>query len=216
VRHRLGSSRAASASGLELLGTVTVRRSRPRILSTDVVGRRYGSHTGGVGRVGSVTSSVTGCGDAQLAASVKVVLWEGQIAQAVRGLDNGGSETHLDVPLDVAMEEPDAGVGGIEADDGMRVWHDGHGVAARRGAGVAAVRARPVARAAGRTGQDLEVMTVQVERVRCGIDVIDDDLDDIAVIDDEGVDLAVDIWVGVVVTRGCRTVERRHLLPDVG
>ena len=55
-----------------------------------------------------------------------------------------------------------------------------------------------------------------MERVTGGVDVVDYDLDDVAVLDDKGIDLAVDGGIGVVAACcGCR-VQSWNLLSDVG
>lgn len=144
-----------------------------------------------------------------------MVVGEGEAAQAVGGLDEGGGQAHLDVPLDVAVEEPDARVGGVEAEDGVRVGHDGDGVAQGRRGGVVDVAAGPAAGAAARAVEHLEVVAVQVERVRRRVQVVDHDLHHIAVVDDEGVHLAVDGRVRVGLARRRGAVERRHQLRDV-
>ena len=58
-----------------------------------------------------------------------------------RGFDHGGGEARSYVPLNVAVEEPDTGVVGAEAQDKVAVWVDEDGVAShwrgrgRRGVG---------------------------------------------------------------------------------
>ena len=140
---------------------------------------------------------------------------KGQALQALGRLDDGGGQAHLDVPLDMAVEQPRAWVGGPEAQHSERVCHDGHRVALHRRAGVVDVAVRPAARPAAGAIKHLEVMAVQVEGVRGRVEVVDHDLDEIAVGDDEGVDLAVDDWVGVEVA-GCSSgVQGGYLLGDV-
>lgn len=50
-----------------------------------------------------------------------------------RSFDDGGGETGGDVPFDVAVKEPDAGVVGAEAQDEVPVWADEDSVAAHWG-----------------------------------------------------------------------------------
>ena len=145
-----------------------------------------------------------------------MVLGELAAAQAVGGLDDGGRQAHLDVPLDVAVEQPDSGVVGLEAQHGEGLGHDGDRVAHGRRRRVVDVAARPVARAADGAVEDLEVVPVQVERVGRVVLVVDHDLHDVAVVDDVGVDLAVDDGIGVFVAGGRGGVEGRHALGDVG
>ena len=155
-------------------------------------------------------------GDAELVARGEVVGRKLHAAEPVGRLDDGRRQAHLDVPLDVAVEQPDARVVGLEAQHRERVRHDGHRVAHRRRRRVVDVPGRPVARPRARAVEHLEVVAVQVERVRGIIDVVDDDLHDIAVFNDEGVDLAVDDGVGVEVAGGRRAVQGGDLLADVG
>lgn len=60
------------------------------------------------------------------------------------------------------------------------------------------------------------MVAVEVEGVACCVEVVDDDLDDVAVGDDEGVDLAVDDGVGVVGACCGGGVEGWYLLADIG
>lgn len=146
-----------------------------------------------------------------------MVIGDGKVAEPLGGLDDGGRETHLDVPLNVAVEEVDAGVLGLEAQNGVGVAHDGDGVAARgllveAGAGDAG----PDACAGSGASDDLEVVAVEVEGVVGFVVVVDDDVDDVTVVHDEGVDGAVDEGVGVVLAGGGGRVEGGHLLVDIG
>lgn len=144
-----------------------------------------------------------------------MILREGQVSQPVRRLNDGGRQAHLDMPFNVAMEQPSARVGGLEPQDGVRVRHDRDGVAPGRLLVVVGVPAGPVPGAGLGAVENLEVMAVEMERVGGSILVVDHDLDDIAVVDNEGVDLAVDDGIAVVVARGGGRVQGRHLLVDV-
>jgi hypothetical protein len=76
--------------------------------------------------------------------------------------------------------------------------------------------AGPEALAAWPAVEDLEVMAVEVEGVRGDVDVVDYDLDDVVVVHDKRVDLAVDDRVGVGVACRGDAVEGGDFLGDVG
>lgn len=129
-------------------------------------------------------------------------------------LDERRREAHLDVPLDVAVEEEDARVVGLDAQPRVRAAVDADDVSPRRrGAGVAG----PVkdAGAALRSLNDLELVAVQVEGVDCWIKIVDDDLDNVTVVDDERQDRSVHTRVCIVGSDGRRSIQGRCLLHDV-
>ena len=120
------------------------------------------------------------------------------------------------MPLDVAVEEEHARVGGLEPQDGVGPGVDGDDVAHGRLGGEAVGAARVVARPAAGAVHDLELVPVQVEGVDGVVVVVDDDVDDVVGRHDERVDLAVDYGVGVVVARRRGRVQGRDFLGDVG
>lgn len=132
------------------------------------------------------------------------------------------------MPLDVAVEEPHARVVGAEAQRDVAVGVNEDGVAAHgdrwvRGCGCVVEEHRLVVRVVeaggfGGSGDELEVVRVQVEGVLAGVVVVHDDLDDLAVLEDEGVRVdAVDARVGDYLGgRGEDGVECWDFLVDVG
>lgn len=145
-----------------------------------------------------------------------MVRGEGHAGELFRSLDDGSGQTHLNMPFNVAVEEEDARVVGLEAEDSEGPTIDGDGVTEGRGAGVVDVPLGPFTCARPGAVKDLEMMAVEMEGMTGGIKVVDYDLDDFAVLDDEGVDLAVDGRVGVAVACSGGRVQGRDLLGNVG
>ncbi len=121
------------------------------------------------------------------------------------GFDHGGDETGCDVPFYVAVEEPDTGVVGAEAEDDVAVWVDHYGVAFHGcggegggGGGGVGVGVGVVGAGVGGGADDgLEGVAVEVEGVFALVGVVEDDVDDVVVGEDEGVGVgAVDGGVG--------------------
>lgn len=138
--------------------------------------------------------------DPPLPTRFDMVLRNHDIPQHVGRLDDRRRQPHLDVPLDMAVEQVHPGVISVEAQHGEGLREHGDGVAPRR-LGViparGALRAGPVARAGVRAVEDLEVVAVEVEGVDAPFVVVDYDVDDVAARDDEGVHRTVDGLVGV-------------------
>ena len=145
-----------------------------------------------------------------------MVVREGHAHQVVGRLYHGRRQSHLNVPLDVAVEQPDAWVGGTESQDDIGVRHDGDCVAHRRVVLVVFIAAWPGACSAVGTGEDLEVVAMEVEGVVGDIIVVDHDLDCVVVVDHKRVHLAVDDRVATGVSGGGGAVEGRDLLVNVG
>ena len=84
----------------------------------------------------------------------------------VRGLEDGGREPGLDVPLDVAVEEVDARVVGAVAEHDVAALVDLDGVATHGDRGrVLADEVGVVGRVGGRPRDDLEGVPVEVPGV---------------------------------------------------
>ena len=97
------------------------------------------------------------------------------------------------MPLDMAVEEPDTGVVGAEAEDdvAVRVYHEG---VATHGDGGKGLVHDVVAGVRGRADDGLEVVAVQVEGVFAWVVVVEDDFDGLVFGEDEGVGVgAVDV-----------------------
>lgn len=154
------------------------------------------------------------------------------LLQDLRRFDEGGREAGFDVPLDVAVEQPDAcmfdqfglessngicrvliWIVGLEAQHEVAVCKDGDSVAAHgdcREIGRVAVVGASVW---GRSCDNLDMMTVEVERVGVGVDIVDHDLDDFVVLQDEGVGVdSVDGGILSVAADTQRCIERWYLL----
>lgn len=182
----------------------------------DIGDRGSQVHAGLVKNVLGVAGSIALDRNILLGAGSAVVIRDGKVAEHLRGLDDGSSQTHLNVPLNVAVEEVHARVGSLETQHSVRVAHDGDGITTGRLlVQASAVGTGPVTSAGGRALEDLEVVAVKVERVDGLIPVVDDDVDNLAIADNEGVDGAVDGRVGVVLTSGGDGVQGGNLLVDV-
>ena len=164
-----------------------------------------------------VTPRVTRIRDAQglavldlLGRDIRLVAQRG--GQHVRRLDQRRYQTHLHVPLDVAVVKPYSGVISPEADHGVRQAVDGVGVPARRVRVVHGFRwAGPDACAGGRFYEDLKLVAVHVERVGGRVAVhVDYEIDDLVLLDDHGVHVAVHGAVEVVAARGDGGEEGGH------
>lgn len=138
--------------------------------------------------------------------------------QLERGLDHGHDQPAVHVPFDVAVEEPHTRVVGAEAEDSVtrRTNKDGistHGDLGKRDVGRVVEASIVVG-----PSDHLEVVCVQVERMFSVVIIVDNQLDDFAVVEHEGIAVdAVDAGVGDDVCRsGESSVESGHLLSDIG
>lgn len=102
------------------------------------------------------------------------------------------------MPLDVAMQEPDTGVAGLESDDSVAVFIDHENVAAGRDRGVGTVEEAWSSLGSGWTlGYDLCDVAVDVERVRSSVGIVEENLYDAEGIreDHSVAAYSVDCWV---------------------
>ena len=118
------------------------------------------------------------------------------------------------MPLDVAVNEPDTWVISPESDARGAAAFDLNGVAlyGRGGNGVAGLVGPGTARGAV---EDLEVVAVEMEGVVAGCEVVEDNFDDLALFNYEGVYLAVDLGVLGVLADGEEGVDGGYVLVDV-
>lgn len=89
-----------------------------------------------ISQVLSITSRIALCRSIAILASLPVILGDLAIQlllQIKRSLNHGRNQTRGDVPLDVAVEEPHAGVVRLEAQDDVSIRFDEHRVAAHWG-----------------------------------------------------------------------------------
>ena len=91
------------------------------------------------------------------------------------------------MPIDVAVEEPDARVVGLEAQDGVATCLDHESVAAKWNTRKLGAVAIVCAYICGGAGKDLIVVAVEVEGVTAGIQIVEDNVDDGIVGEDVGV-----------------------------
>ena len=150
-------------------------------------------------------------------AAIDVVAWDSDgLLEDIGGFDHGGDEARGDVPFDMAVEEPDARVIGAETDDEVAVGADHEGVAAHGDGGECLV-ADVVSRFFLGADDGLEVVAVEVEGVFAWVVVVEDDLDDLVLLEDEGVGVGgVDGGVEGGGAGGEGGVEGGHFGADVG
>lgn len=170
----------------------------------------------GVVDIDSVSGSVAGSGHTHDLAGSHVVRREGLAADPLGSLDDGGSQAHLDVPLDVAVEQEHTGVGSLEAENSIRVGVDVHNIAESGEGVVASAAARPDTRVGLGALEQLEVVTVQVEGVNSSIDVVDDNVDNLAVRDNLRENVAVDNRISVGLADSSSSVQSRSVRHDEG
>lgn len=167
-----------------------------------------------------VTGSVTAVWDAQSLAVLNVGGVDLQDAGHDLGsLNEGGGETSLEMPLDVAMEQPNTRVVCLEADGNVLLGWDENGVTTGGVGGVDVARVGTIGGVvlASAASDNLEDVTVEMEGVVTGIVVVDDNLDPLVVLDDHGVGvLSVDLGVGREVASGQGGVQGGDLGHDVG
>lgn len=108
-----------------------------------------------------------------------------------RGFDESAGQPLGDVPFDMAVDEPNSWVIGAEAKHRvpMVLHHDG--IPFHRGRRDICKVAIEVAALGDRALQNLELMAVHMPGVQVAVVVVDDDLHDLAVLDDEGIYLTV-------------------------
>ena len=137
--------------------------------------------------------------------------------QLERRLDHGGDQPRVDVPLDVAVEEPDARVVAAEAQHDVAVGAHPEGIAAhgyRREGGVGRIVVAAVLLAAS---DGLEVVAMEVEGMFAWVVVVQDDLNDLVVGEYKGICVdAIDGWVGGVIAGGDGGIEGGKPRTDVG
>lgn len=131
---------------------------------------------------------------------------------------DGGHQPGHNVPFDVTVKQPDARVIGSEEQDGIAViLHHDRVSAERRRRDVSVVLTREVSSVDIGSLQDLEMVTVQVPRVQVVMVIVDHDLHDLAVLEHEGVDLAIHTRIGGKLLSGRHgRVQAGHLLGPVG
>lgn len=136
--------------------------------------------------------------------------------QNVGRFDHGGDQARRDVPFDVAVEEPDAGVVGAEADDEVAVRSD-HECVASHGNGGEGLIANVVPGFLFGASDGLEVVAVKMEGVLARIVVVKNDFDDLVLLEDEGVGVrGVDGGIEGGGARGENGVEGGHFGSNVG
>lgn len=130
-------------------------------------------------------------------------------------LNKGSRETHGHMPLKMAVEEPNTRVVGAESDADRRASININGIATKRSLGQGLIPAIKSAASNNRTVKNLEVVAVEVEGVVGLSLVVENDFNDLAAVDDFGVDLAVDLGAQGVFSNSEGSVEGGSLLVHV-
>lgn len=137
-----------------------------------------------------------------------------------RILDKRSQETGDDMPLNVAVEEPDTGVVGLESQNHVTIGPDDERIATHGLLGVGFDADALVLKGAGLllgAVDGLEVVTVEMEGVAARVEVVEDNLDNLVLFEDKRVCvLTVDGRVDGVVTGREHAVEGGHLGLGVG
>lgn len=138
--------------------------------------------------------------------------------QLERGFDHGRDKPAVHVPFNVAVEEPHARVVGAEAENSVTRGMNEDRISTHGDLGKREVCRVVEASVVVGPSDYLEVVCVQVERMLSGVIIVDHQLDDLAVVEHEGITVdAVDAGVGDDVCRsGESSVESGHLLRDIG
>ncbi len=105
----------------------------------------------------------------------------------------------------MAVEEPHTGVVSDEAEGNADAGIHDHGVASHGRCG-STVETRPHGLVASAV-DDLELMAVKMERVGAGVVVVEIDFNNLAVLDDLCVYLAVDLGILLICRRRCQGAE---------
>lgn len=164
-----------------------------------ILQRRLSVEIGVIERVVKIPARVAFSRDLQMFTCLEMILGNSQSAQPIGRLDDGRREPHLDMPLDMAVEKIHAGIISLETQDSIRIGLHVDGIPQGRIVlETYRVRPRPGAGTSFGTGEDLEVMAVKVEWVYRYVMVVDDNVDNIALVDNVGMYGTVDAGIGVV------------------
>lgn len=172
-----------------------------------------------VEQVLGVGGCIAGSRDAGVSARLVVVLWDLEGLLDVQwSFDQGGDETAIHMPFDVAVEKPDAWVVGFEPEDKVAEGIDHESVSSHRRPG----RLSGVGRIVGPsiwvgTRDCLESVTVKVEGVFPGVIAIEDEFDDIVFLENKRVGAtAVDGDVVGGLTSRHEGIQGGDLWTDIG
>ena len=186
-----------------LIWSASVRIDSRRINQSTII--RLAGLSIGIGQikpVGGTATSVTRTRNALLIAHGLVAIRDIRLAcdHDIRSLDERSGHACFNVEFGVAMEEPDTRVVGDEADGDAHAGIHDHGVTSHGccGSGVETGPHGLVACAV----DDLELMAMEMEGVGAGVVVVEVDFNDLAVLKNLWVDLAVYLRI-LLICRGC-------------
>jgi hypothetical protein len=118
------------------------------------------------------------------------------------------------MPFNMAMEEPDTRIVSLKAEHGVRASVHCECVSSWGHSGEISSLPRVLALATSGTLANLELVAVEVERVDCGVEIVNYDLDYVTFVHYERLDGSVDFWDAWVGSAEC-CEQRWHLLWNV-
>ena len=132
------------------------------------------------------------------------------------GFDESEDQTRCDMPFDMAVEEPDPGIIGTEAEDDVAVWIYQDGISPHGdGRDGFVVDVRSCVRFTAHNG--LEYMAVEMERVFTRIVIVEDYFNDLAFFEDKRIcGFAIDGCVGGCDVGGKGSEQSGDFGADVG
>ncbi|KAH3662871.1 hypothetical protein OGATHE_004447 [Ogataea polymorpha] len=174
--------------------------------------------TGQVEVVLVVASSITGVGHIDIFTDLLPVVGQSLVSlDSKRVLNQSESQTLGQMPFNVAVEKPNTWIVGLESDHKVRVWvHvknvSSHWVLRRSIWGRFVVRLRSIVRERWTSLDNLEHVTVQVERMLTGILVVEHNFDNFVLLKDKSVGVStVDVGIGSVLAGRQDSSKSRHL-----
>lgn len=177
--------------------------------------RRKRVRTRQVREILGVTSSIACRRDVLHVTNRLVISRDGHLANFVGDFNDGRYKAHLDVPFDVTMEQPDARIARLVAEDNVAVCVHCNGVTSHGYLGEVSGEAVESSFSGHRPFAHLKLVAVEVERMDGCVEVIHHNLNDVTFLYDEGIDGPIDLWICVL--RSCADCckERRYFLRNV-
>ena len=148
-----------------------------------------------------------------------MVFWDGEgLLDVEGGFNQCCNEAAVDVPFDVAVEEPDARIVSFESEDEVALRVDGEGISPHGRLWEGSRIGRIVGTGIGLGAcHGLESVAVEMEGVLAWVVAVEDEFDDVVLLEDECFGAAaIDGDVVCGVTGGHDGVKGRNLRTDIG